>query len=98
VRAQEHGIKVFGGTVTPFEGTNSYNADGETVRQEVNKWIRTTNLFDGIFDFDALMRDPARPSRLRDAYDSGDHIHPNPAGYKVMADSISLSALRGQNP
>jgi len=93
-RAHAHGIRVFGGTLTPFEGTNSYDAGGEAVRQEVNKWVRTTNLFDGIFDFDALMRDSARPSRLRDLYDSGDHIHPNPAGYKAMADSISLAILR----
>jgi len=98
VRAHEHGIRVFGGTVTPFEGTNSFDADGETVRQDVNKWIRTTKVFDGIFDFDALMRDPVRPSRLRDLYDSGDHVHPNPAGYKAMADSISLAVLKGQSP
>jgi lysophospholipase L1-like esterase len=93
-RAHEHGIRVFGATLTPFEGTNSYDAEGEAIRQAVNKWIRSTNVYDGVFDFDALLRDPAHPSRVRSEYDSGDHIHPNPAGYKAMADSIPLAGLR----
>jgi len=94
VRAHEHGIKVFGGTLTPFEGTNSYDAEGEAIRQAVNRWIRTTNVYDGIFDFDTVVRDPAHPTRLLEAYDSGDHIHPSPAGYKAMADCIPIAALR----
>ena len=98
LRAHEHGIKVFGATVTPFEGTNSYDADGEAIRQAINKWVRATNVYDGIFDFDAVLRDPSKPSKLRDIYDSGDHIHPNPAGYKAIADSISLRTVRGQKP
>ncbi len=97
-RARAHGMRVFGGTLTPFEGTNSYDAEGEVIRLEVNKWIRTTDAYDGIFDFDALLRDPAHPSRLQEVYDSGDHIHPSPAGYKAMAGSISLSRLRGRHP
>jgi lysophospholipase L1-like esterase len=95
-RAHAHGMRIFGGTLTPFEGTNSYDSEGEVIRLEVNKWIRTTDAYDGIFDFDALLRDPAHPSKLKEAYDSGDHIHPSPAGYKAMADSISLSRLRGR--
>jgi lysophospholipase L1-like esterase len=94
-RAHEHGIRVFGATIMPFEGTNSYGPDGETVRQAVNQWIRTANAFDRILDFDELVRDPEHPSRLRAVYDSGDHIHPNPAGYKAMADSVPLTVLRG---
>jgi lysophospholipase L1-like esterase len=97
-RAHAHGMRVFGGTLTPFEGTNSYDAEGEVIRLEVNKWIRTTDAYDGIFDFDALVRDPAHPSRLQEVDDSGDHIHPSPAGYKAMAGSISLSRLRGRHP
>jgi lysophospholipase L1-like esterase len=97
-RARAHGMRVFGATLTPFEGTNSYDAEGEVIRLEVNKWIRATDAYDGIFDFDALLRDPAHPSRLQEAYDSGDHIHPSPAGYKAMADSIPLSRLRGRHP
>ena len=98
VRAREHGIRVFGATVMPFEGTNSYDADGEAIRQAINKWIRTSNAFDGVLDFDALVRDPEHPTRLLATYDSGDHIHPNPAGYKAMAASIPLSALSAQQP
>jgi len=93
-RAHENGIQVFGATITPFEGTNSYDSEGEAIRQAVNKWIRTTNEYDAIFDFDALIRDPLHPTRLRAKYDSGDHIHPNAAGYKAMADSIYLPILR----
>ncbi len=93
-RAHEHGIKVFGATLTPFEGTNSYDAEGEGIRQAVNKWIRSTDVYDGIFDFDALLRDPGHPSRILSQYDSGDHIHPNPAGYKAMADSIPIALFR----
>ena len=96
-RARAHGMRVFGATLTPFEGTNSYDV-GEAIRLEVNKWIRTTDAYDGIFDFDELLRDPAHPSRLQEVYDSGDHIHPSPAGYKAMADSIPLSRLRAQHP
>lgn len=97
-RAHEHRIKIYGATLTPFEGTNSYDADGESVRQAVNKWIRSTKDYDGIFDFDALLRDPAHPTKLRADYDSGDNIHPSPAGYKAMADTISLSLLRKNKP
>ena len=95
-RAREHNIRVFGATLTPFERTNSYDDEGEAIRQDVNRWIRTTDAYDRIFDFDALLRDPEHPSRLRKEFDSGDHIHPNAAGYKAMADSIPLSALRGK--
>ena len=94
-RGREHRMRVFGATMMPFEGTNSYDAEGDAIRQAVNKWIRTANAFDGVFDFDELVRDPEHPSRLRAVYDSGDHIHPNPAGYKAMADSIPASVLKG---
>ncbi len=92
-RAHEHGMRVFGATLMPFEGTIAYDSEGEALRQSVNQWIRTAKKFDGVFDFDALVRDPDRPTHLRKAYDSGDHIHPNAAGYKAMADSISLAKL-----
>ena len=90
-RGREHGIKVYGATIMPFEGTNSYDAEGEQIRGEVNKWIRSGGAFDRVFDFDQLVRDPDHSSRLRSIYDSGDHIHPNPTGYKAMAESIPLS-------
>lgn len=96
-RAHAHGIKVFGATLTPFEGTNSYDAGGEAIRQAVNGWIRSTDAFDAVIDFDNAIRDPQHPARVRPDYDSGDHIHPSAAGYKAMADLIPLSLLAG-NP
>ena len=95
VRAHEHGIKVLGATMMPFQGSPAYDADGEAIRQAVNKWIRAANAFDHVIDFDAVVRDPDHPVRLRSGFDSGDHIHPNPAGYKAMADSIKVSELKG---
>jgi lysophospholipase L1-like esterase len=95
-RAHAHGIKVLGATLTPFEGTNVYNESGETIRQAVNKWIRSTDAFDAIVDFDKAICDPERPTRVRPEYDSGDHIHPSAAGYKAMADLIPLSLLAGK--
>ena len=94
-RAHEHGIRVFGATMTPYEGaTGSYTEDGETVRQSVNEWIRSGKAFDGVFDFDAAVRDPNNPKRMREELQTGDHLHPNAAGYKVMAAAIDLSKLR----
>jgi lysophospholipase L1-like esterase len=93
-RVMARGAKIVGGTLTPFEGTiysGFYTSRGEAKRQAVNHWIRTGNAFDAVIDFDAALRDPAHPSRLRGDYDSGDHIHPNEAGYRKMADAIDLS-------
>jgi lysophospholipase L1-like esterase len=95
-RARAHGIKVFGATLTPFEGTNVYDKSGEAIRQAVNEWIRSTDAFDAIIDFDKAICDPEHPTRVRQEYDSGDHIHPSAAGYKAMADLIPLSLLRGK--
>ena len=95
-RAHEHGIKVFGATLTPYEGADYFSPDGEEARQAVNKWIRSGGAFDGVFDFDAAVRDPKQPSRFRDGYHSGDFLHPSAAGYKAMVDAMDLSALRGK--
>jgi lysophospholipase L1-like esterase len=95
-RARAHGIKVFGATLTPFEGTNVYDESGEAIRQAVNKWIRSTNAFDAIIDFDKAIRDPEHPTKVRQEFDSGDHIHPSAAGYKAMADLIPLNLLGGK--
>ena len=95
-RAHEHGIRVFGGTLTPFEGADYYSDEGEVSRQKVNQWIRTRGNFDGFFDFDAAVRDPNHPTRFREDLHSGDHLHPNAAGYQAMANAINISALRGR--
>jgi len=96
-RARERGLKIFGGTLTPFEGTvfpGYYTPEGEAKRQAVNQWIRTSGAFDAVIDFDKAIRDPAQPTRILPAYDSGDHLHPNDAGYQAMADFIDLRLFR----
>jgi lysophospholipase L1-like esterase len=95
-RAHAHGIKVYGATLMPCEGVNTYTEEGEAIRQAVNTWIRTSQAFDAVVDFDQRMRDPNQPARMRAEYDSGDHIHPGAAGYKAMADSISLELFGGK--
>jgi lysophospholipase L1-like esterase len=92
-RARERGLKIYGGTLTPFEGTTFpgyYTAAGEAKRQAVNAWIRTSRAFDAVIDFDRAIRDPANPLRMLPAYDSGDHLHPNDAGYQAMANAVNL--------
>ena len=93
-RAKEQGLTIFGGTLTPFEGTifpGYYTPEGEAKRQAVNLWIRTSGAFDGVIDFDKAIRDPAQPTRMLPAYDSGDHLHPNDAGYQAMANAVDLA-------
>ena len=92
-RAHAGGIKIFGATMTPYEGASYFTAKGEKVREAVNHWIRTSGAFDGVFDFDAAVRDPSHPEQYREDYQSGDHLHPNAAGYKAMAAAISISEL-----
>lgn len=90
-----HGIRVLGGTITPsFGRPGSYGTQQtEDIRQQVNAWIRTSGVFDAVVDFDRAVRDPADPRRLLAAYDSGDHLHPNDAGYQAMADAVPLDQL-----
>jgi lysophospholipase L1-like esterase len=99
-RARERGLKIYGGTLTPFEGTifpGYYTPEGEAKRQAVNHWIRTSRAFDAVIDFDKAIRDPAHPTRMLPAYDSGDHLHPNDAGYRAMANFIDLKLFRDRD-
>ncbi len=89
-RAHERGLKVFGGTITPFGGSFYDGDEREEARQTVNRWIRTSGAFDAVIDFDAAVRDPSQPRRLLPTADSGDHLHPNEEGYRVMADAVDL--------
>lgn len=96
-RVRERGLKIYGCTLTPFEGTSNpgyFTPEGEAKRQAVNHWIRTSGAFDGVIDFDRAIRDPAQPSRILPAYDSGDHLHPNDAGYRAMAEFVDLRLFR----
>jgi lysophospholipase L1-like esterase len=90
-RAHAHGIKVIGCTLNPFQGMAYYTEQSEAVRLAVNNWIMTSGAFDASIDFDAVTRDPANPKQLRPAFNNGDHLHPNDAGYKAMAEAIDLS-------
>lgn len=92
-RSHAHGIKVIGATLTPEEGVPTASERGEAIRQAVNQWIRTSGSFDAVVDFDAALRDPQRPARLKEEFDPGDHIHPNDAGNKVMAGLFDLSVF-----
>jgi lysophospholipase L1-like esterase len=89
-RAHTHGLKVYAATLTPYVGAKYASPAGEQMRQAVNHWIRTTSLVDGVIDFDKATQDHANPAVFAPTADSGDHLHPNDAGYKVMADSIDL--------
>jgi lysophospholipase L1-like esterase len=93
LRAHAHGLRVIGATITPYMGSDYYhpNTQNENDRQAVNAWIRTPGHFDAVIDFDAVLRDPLQPGRLLPAYDSGDHLHPSPAGYRAMGNAIPLA-------
>jgi lysophospholipase L1-like esterase len=97
-RAHALGLTVYGGTLNPIEGIvgfpGFYTPALEAKRQAVNQWIRTSNAYDAVIDFDKVLRDPSQPARLLPAYDSGDHAHPNDVGCKAMADAIQLSLFR----
>jgi lysophospholipase L1-like esterase len=90
-RGHDQGLLVLGVTLTPFSGSLLYSAAGETERQAVNQFIRSGQAYDGVLDFDQVVRDPSNPTRLLPAYDSGDHVHPNDAGYQAIVQSIDLS-------
>ncbi len=90
-RAHARGLKVYGATLTPYEGAAYYTPEGEAKRQALNTWIRTSKAYDGVIDFDMVTRDPAAPTKFLPAYDSGDHLHPGDAGYKAMGDAVDLA-------
>jgi len=92
-RAHDHGIEVIGATITPFGGSDYYHPGPATEadRQTINAWILAPGHFDAVLDFDKAIRDPAHPDRMLPADDCGDHLHPNPAGYRAIGESIPLN-------
>ena len=99
-QSRARGLRVIGTTLTPFEdalpGTpldNYYRPDKDSLRQQVNEWIRQSGVFDSVIDFDAVLRDPARPARIAERYDSGDRLHPGDAGNRAMAEAVDLNAV-----
>jgi lysophospholipase L1-like esterase len=95
-RAHTHGIKVIGCTLTPYEGAGYYSEAGEEVRQVVNRWIRTSGAFDAVVDFEKATQDTANPKTFRSEFNNTDHLHPNDAGYKAMAEFIDLKIFGGK--
>ncbi|MEV0095837.1 SGNH/GDSL hydrolase family protein [Streptomyces sp. NPDC050738] len=93
VRAHDAGLRAVGATITPFEGWVRWTPDLEAVREKVNAELRAGKIFDRIADFDTALRDPVRPSRMLPAYDSGDHLHPNPAGHTALAAAVNRRHL-----
>lgn len=94
-RAHAKGVRLIGGTLTPFKGASYYYPGGERKRQRVNEFIRESGAFDGVVDFDVAIRDPDNPKRILEKYDSGDHLHPNDAGYRAMAEAVDLTLFQG---
>jgi lysophospholipase L1-like esterase len=93
-RARSRGLRIFGATLLPYEGTtiaNYYSEEGEAARKEFNQWLRISGEYDGIIDFERAAQDPTHPARLRPDYDSGDHLHPSDSGYRAMASAVDLS-------
>ncbi|MEV6643875.1 SGNH/GDSL hydrolase family protein [Amycolatopsis sp. NPDC051371] len=92
-RAHAADIRVYGATLTPFGGNSGYDSpEREAARTSVNTWIR--GHFDAVLDFDRVVRDPAAPTRLLPAYDVGDHLHLNPAGYRALGTSVPAGLFR----
>lgn len=92
-RAHARGIRIYAGVLTPFQGAVYYSAEGEADRETLNRWIRTSGAFDGVIDFEKPMEDPANPLRLNDADQHGDNLHPNDAGYAIMAKTVDRELL-----
>lgn len=101
-RAHARGLRILGATLTPFAGAlpgtpldDYHQPDKDALRQQLNAWLRKDGPFDAVIDLDAALRDPADPSRMAAAYDSGDHLHPGDAGNRAMAEAVDLEVLMG---
>jgi len=101
-QAHRRGLRILGATLTPFAGAlpgtpldDYYQPEKEALRQQLNAWLRSDSPFDAVIDLDAALRDPADPSRMAAAYDSGDHLHPGDAGNRAMAEAVDLEVLMG---
>jgi lysophospholipase L1-like esterase len=99
-RAHAHGLEVFGATLLPYAQSPYYHPQtvSEEDRQEINAWIRACGEFDGVVDFDRVIRDPSHPEQMQAGFDSGDGLHPAPAGYQAMAGAVPLSYFVGGKP
>jgi lysophospholipase L1-like esterase len=94
-RAHARGLRIYGATLTPFDGAGYFTPEGEAKRQALNEWIRTSKAYDGVIDFDRVTRDPAVPTKFLTLHDSGDHLHPGDAGYQAMGEAVDLALFQG---
>ncbi len=93
--AHQKGIRVFGATITPFKGNNYYSEDHEKGRSTINTWIRTTDLLDGVIDFDQAVRNPQDPEAMQAQFlFENDWLHLNAKGYETMGNSIDLNLFK----
>jgi len=93
-RAHARGLRIYGATLTPFEGAAYWSSEGEAKRQAVNQWIRTSKVYDGVVDFDAAVRDPNNPTKLQPQFNPGDNLHMTDAGYQAMANAVEVALLK----
>lgn len=96
IRGHECGLRVYGATILPCGDSFYFNPELETKRQAVNEWIRTSGVFDAVIDLDTVLRNPANPTKLLPEADSGDHLHPNDAGHRLIAEAIDINLFTGQ--
>ncbi|RKT67211.1 GDSL-like lipase/acylhydrolase family protein [Saccharothrix variisporea] len=89
-RARARGLRVIGGTMPPMKGSRHHTPLAEAKRDEVDTWVRTSGVYDEVVDFDRVLAWQADTDALDPAFDSGDHPHPNDAGYRAMADAVHL--------
>ncbi len=89
-RAHTHGVRIIGATIAPYEGASYFSPKGDDVRRAINDWIRESGEFDAVLDFDAVLRDAAKPSQISDGLHAGDFLHGSDTGYRRVADSIDL--------
>ncbi|MFG3150198.1 SGNH/GDSL hydrolase family protein [Streptomyces sp. NPDC048243] len=92
-RAHAAGTCVVGATIGPFKGWSEWDPAAETVRQEVNAFVRDSGAFDAVTDFDKALRSPYDPERILPFFDNGDHLHPNDKGMQAMADAVNPKDL-----
>lgn len=93
-QAHTSGVRIIAGTLLPFKGYSIWSAKKDKVRQKVNHWILTSGAFDGTVDFAKVLAISGNSEELNPIYDSGDHLHPNNAGYKAMGDAVNLSMFK----
>ncbi len=93
-RAHAHGLKIYGATITPYEGAAYWSPEGDAARRAINSWIRTSGAYDAVIDFDAVWRDPARLSQIKPGLGAPDHLHGSDLGYRALGDAVNLELFR----